>query len=93
MIPIKRYSQFIILGLGVFAMKIAIISVSTILHATAFGAYLVATVYTLVLLVFVFINVCIIGKYISNVKKEISETVILSAQGIKAWGRNFDNTV
>ena len=79
--------------MGVFAMKIAIISVSIILHATSFGAYLVATVYTLMLLFFVFINVCIIDKYISNVRKEISETVILPVQEIKDWGWDFDNTV
>ena len=48
----KRYSQFIILSMGVFAMKIEIISVSTILHATSFRDYFDTTVYTLMLLFF-----------------------------------------
>ena len=79
--------------MGVFAMKIAIISVSTILHATSFGAYFVATVYTLMLLFFVFVNVYIIGEYISTVKNGISETAILPTQETKAWREKFDNTV
>lgn len=89
----RKYSRLIIIGMCVVAMQIVTMSISSILRIASFGDFYYAFAYVLMLLIFVFANIFIIGKFIMTISEETNYEATDSVQKVNSAGGEYGDAI